>query len=115
MVFGLVETCFKPHNSTGTWFSNFVDLIFNTGLVASYYTVCSSSISVGDKVNIFGLLRLDKDSDVLFIDKPLAYFSGCLKDGIDSFKNSLWGTQLRNIGSVFLHSMAAMGCLALAY
>ena len=114
LAYGLTETCFKPHNNQG-WWANLFDLVCNPGIVASYYTVCGSSISVGDQINVFGLLRLDEDSNILFMDKPLAYFSGRLQEGLDAFKTALWTDQLKSVASMVWHSMLAMGCLAAIY
>ena len=46
-IYGVKERSFKPHNDQG-WWSNFFDVIFNSGIVASYYTVCESAIYEGD-------------------------------------------------------------------
>lgn len=37
------------------------------------YRKVSSSIKVGENINVFGLIKYDKQSGLIFMDKPLVF------------------------------------------
>ena len=37
------------------------------------YRKVTSTIKIGENINIFGLLKIDQESGLLFMDKPLAF------------------------------------------
>ena len=41
--------------------------------MSHHYRKVTSTIKIGGDINVFGLLKIDKESGILFMDKPLAF------------------------------------------
>ena len=40
---------------------------------------------------VFGILKLDKELNLHIMDKPIAFISGNMSDGLDELKNMVYG------------------------
>ena len=53
--------------------------------LSALYTVYTGSIQVNNEVSIYGLLKLDSESKLYFMDKPIAFFKNEIAKGISDF------------------------------
>ena len=58
-----------------------------------FYSKVTRTISVSDEIDVFGVLRYDKDKQMYFLDEPVAMLSAT-NNGFNLFKKALY---LKNI------------------
>lgn len=69
----------------------------------------TSKIYVGDQLSIFGILRFDQNSNLYFLEQPIAVLKDSAMETIDKLKKSLFQTQVyRAIEVVSWFGVAAL-------
>jgi hypothetical protein len=53
--------------------------------LSALYSVYTGSIKVNNEVSIYGLLKLDSESKLYFMDKPIAFFKNEIAKGMSDF------------------------------
>jgi len=92
-VFGFKDRFYKPYASSESVLDNvilFFQSILRPSLSATLYSVSSMSVKISDELDICGVLRLDKESNVYFMDQPLAFLKDEVGNGLEDLKTSLF-------------------------
>ena len=55
----------------------------------SMYSIWHTEINVNDEISILGILKFDADSNLYFMDKPIAVVKNDVSDGLESLQNEL--------------------------
>ena len=92
-------TYFRSFLSPATW--------------ASLYTIWHTEIEINDEISILGILKIDPDSNVFFMEKPIAILKNDVGNGLESLKLALMCDQLNSAVKVFFYMGMITGATVL--